>query len=63
MKSLPSALWLCVSMAATAHAGICASAFGCRAAPSPEIGAGIPVALAVGAVLLATTLLARWRRV
>jgi hypothetical protein len=34
----------------------------CGAAPAPELGAGVPAVLVVGGVLLATALLARWRR-
>jgi hypothetical protein len=39
----------------------CATAIGCGAAPAPLIGAGLPVALAVGAVLLVARLIKRFR--
>jgi hypothetical protein len=42
-------------------AGPCATAIGCGAAPAPLIGAGLPVALAVGAVLLGARLIKRFR--
>jgi hypothetical protein len=38
-----------------------ACAVGCGAAPAPLIGAGLPVALAVGAVLLGARLIKRLR--
>lgn len=42
--------------------GLDASAVSIQAAPAPAIGAGIPSLLAVGAMLLGTKLLGRWRR-
>jgi hypothetical protein len=38
----------------------CATSIGCGAAPAPLIGAGLPVALAVGAVLLGARLIKRF---
>lgn len=38
-----------------------ACAVGCGAAPAPLIGAGLPVALAVGGVLLGARLIKRFR--
>ena len=59
MRSLTATMCLCVSQAAMAAP---ASPLIVKAAPAPVIGAGIPVALAVGAVLLGATLVTRWRR-
>src|SRR5208283_3281035 len=61
MRTLALAVLLCVSAAATAQAGpdrprSCES-WRCKPAPAPAIGSGIPVALAIGGVLLATNLL------
>lgn len=39
----------------------CATAVGCGAAPAPLIGAGLPVALVVGGVLLGARLIKRFR--
>jgi hypothetical protein len=44
-----------------ALAGLCTSNIGCGAAPAPLIGAGLPVALAVGAVWLGARLIKRFR--
>jgi hypothetical protein len=62
MRSLAVASWLCVAMAsapATAG-GFCW--FDCKPAPAPEIGAGVPVALAIGGVLLGVMFLTRRRK-
>ena len=63
MRLLAIVTGMCISAAtvtqAVAHpSAICTL----HPAPAPVIGAGIPVLLAVGGVLLATKLLARWRR-
>jgi hypothetical protein len=39
----------------------CSAVVGCGAAPAPLIGAGLPVALAVGGVLLGARLIKRFR--
>jgi hypothetical protein len=64
MRPLTVAMLLCLS-AAAAQAGLLSTVSACaacRIAPAPEIGSGLPVALAIGGVLLATRLLAHWRR-
>ena len=64
---------MCVGAAGTAQAGsllcligLCGGSPGPgpgpHVAPAPEIGSGIPVVLAIGAVLLATRLFTYWRR-
>jgi hypothetical protein len=45
-----------------AIAGLDVSGESIQAAPAPSIGAGVPSMLAIGAMLLGTTLMARWRR-
>jgi len=62
MKFLTLATGFLISAASVANA--CPSP-GCPnllAAPAPSIGAGVPVALAAGAVLCGSMLLKRWRR-
>jgi hypothetical protein len=44
-----------------ALAAPCTAAVGCGAGPAPLIGAGLPVALAVGGVLLGARLIKRFR--
>ncbi len=63
MRLLAIVTGMCISAATVTQA--VAHPFGhlhVHPAPAPVIGAGIPVLLAVGGVLLATKLLARWRR-
>ena len=66
MKLLTVVIWMCLSAATAAQAAPtpspCAAAVGCRAAPAPLIGTGIPAVLVVGGVLLGATLLKGWRR-
>ena len=69
MRTLALAVCLCV-VAAEAHADAnCAhskswqcSVGSLAAAPAPALGGGVPAALALGGVLLATRFLARRRR-
>ena len=65
MKSLATSMWLSVIGIASAQAAppsVCSSVFCLHAAPAPSIGAGVPVALAVGGILLGTRLLKSRRR-
>ena len=50
MKSLATTMWLSVIGIASAQAApsVCSSVFCLHAAPAPSIGAGVPVALAIG---------------
>ncbi len=47
--------------AATSTVSSVCSTISCRAAPAPEIGTGLPVAIVLGGILLGTTLM-RWRK-
>jgi hypothetical protein len=64
MKTLTLILWLCfnaipaVAQTASPSVGPCAE---CKGAPGPLIGFGVPVALAIGGVLLGAKLLNRKR--
>jgi hypothetical protein len=68
MKGLTLIIWLSLSAfpalaqnAATTAAvpPLCPAAVGCRSAPAPLIGLGVPAAFAVGGVLLGARLLRR----
>ena len=61
MRLQAIATWICIS-AATVTQAVAQPHLHVHPAPAPVIGAGILVLLAVGGVLLATKLLARWRR-
>jgi hypothetical protein len=63
MKLLAIAMWLSVIGSADAQAisSICSTVI-CRGAPAPSIGAGVPVALVMGGVLLAMRLWKSWRQ-
>lgn len=56
-----TAFMIAMSSPVLALATPCAAAVGCGAAPAPLIGAGLPVALAVGAVWLGARLIKRFR--
>lgn len=67
MKSFILAICLSVGLASAAHAdpGKCQSTTNPKClnpAPAPEIGAGIPSAIAIGGILIGATLLTRLRR-
>ena len=64
MKSLATTMWLSVIGIASAQAApsVCSSVFCLHAAPAPSIGAGVPVALAIGGILFGMRLLKTWRQ-
>ena len=62
MRLLAIVTGMCISAATVTQAAHPFGHLHAHPAPAPVIGAGIPVLLAVGGVLLATKLLARWRR-
>jgi len=65
MKSLATTMWLSVIGIASAQAAtpsVCSSVFCLHGAPAPSIGAGVPVALAAGAVLCGMMLVKLWRQ-
>jgi hypothetical protein len=71
MKGLILIIWLSLSAfpalaqnaATTARVPApCSAAVGCRSAPAPLIGLGVPAAFAVGGVLLGARLFTRRRR-
>ena len=62
MRLLAIVTGICISAATVTQAVAQRGHLHVHPAPAPVIGAGIPVLLAVGGVLLATKLLARWRR-
>jgi hypothetical protein len=63
MRFLTLATGFWVSAATVAQAKPCPSPVSCvLGAPAPSIGAGVPVALAAGAVLCGMMLVRFWRR-
>ena len=65
MKSIAIAMWVSVVGIASAQAAtpsVCSNVLCLHGAPAPSIGAGVPIALAIGGVLLGMRLLKSWRQ-